>query len=85
MTLWRDMASGGGDNRGGQACRQRSAYDRAGRPRALYLATMGGEEKPAPTSLFKMKSVDWNPLYTCYQNWPAAESGLSHFGCEAAP
>ncbi len=54
---------------------------------ALYLATMGGKEKPAPTSVFKVKGVDWNPLYPDYQNLPAAESGpaLSHFGWEAAP
>jgi lipoprotein-anchoring transpeptidase ErfK/SrfK len=39
------------------------AYDRAGRLVAFYPATMGSEEKPAPTGVFAVKGVAWNPLY----------------------
>ena len=68
MTCRRDMASGGGDigadKHAGNVC----AYDRADRLLAPYLATMGGKEKPASTSVFKVKGVDGNPLYADYHN-----------------
>jgi hypothetical protein len=39
------------------------AYDREGRLHAFYPATIGSEEKPAPSGSFKVRSVDWNPPY----------------------
>ena len=39
------------------------AYDRDGRFLAFYPATMGSEEKPAPSGVFKVKGVMWNPPY----------------------
>jgi lipoprotein-anchoring transpeptidase ErfK/SrfK len=39
------------------------AYDREGKLLAFYPATIGSEEKPAPSGVFKVRSVDWNPQY----------------------
>jgi lipoprotein-anchoring transpeptidase ErfK/SrfK len=39
------------------------AYDQSGRLLAFYPATIGSEEKPAPSGVFKVKRVDWNPDY----------------------
>jgi lipoprotein-anchoring transpeptidase ErfK/SrfK len=39
------------------------AYDRDGKFLAFYPATMGSEEKPAPSGVFKVKGVTWNPEY----------------------
>jgi lipoprotein-anchoring transpeptidase ErfK/SrfK len=39
------------------------AYDREGRPLAVYPATICSEEKPAPSGFFKVRRVDWNPQY----------------------
>jgi lipoprotein-anchoring transpeptidase ErfK/SrfK len=39
------------------------AYDRDGKLVAFYPATIGSEEKPAPSGLFKVRGVDWNPEY----------------------
>jgi lipoprotein-anchoring transpeptidase ErfK/SrfK len=39
------------------------AYDRDGNLLAFYPATIGSEEKPAPSGVFKVRSVDWNPQY----------------------
>ena len=39
------------------------AYDQDGKFLAFYPATIGSEEKPAPSGVFKVKSVDWNPEY----------------------
>jgi lipoprotein-anchoring transpeptidase ErfK/SrfK len=39
------------------------AYDREGRLLGYYPATMGSEEKPAPTGVFKVRGVTWNPEY----------------------
>ena len=39
------------------------AYDQAGRLLAFYPATIGSEEKPAPTGAFKVTRVAWNPDY----------------------
>ncbi|MBV8103918.1 MAG: murein L,D-transpeptidase [Hyphomicrobiales bacterium] len=38
-------------------------YDRDGRLLAFYPATMGSEERPAPSGVFKVRSVAWNPEY----------------------
>ena len=38
-------------------------YDRVGRFLAFYPATIGSEEKPAPSGDFKVKGVSWNPKY----------------------
>jgi lipoprotein-anchoring transpeptidase ErfK/SrfK len=38
-------------------------YDRNGRFLAFYPATIGSEEKPAPSGDFKVKGVSWNPKY----------------------
>jgi len=39
------------------------AYDRNGKLLAFYPASIGSEEKPAPSGIFKVKGVDWNPEY----------------------
>jgi hypothetical protein len=39
------------------------AYDRQGRLLGFYPATMGSEEKPAPSGGYKVRGVDWNPAY----------------------
>jgi lipoprotein-anchoring transpeptidase ErfK/SrfK len=39
------------------------AYDKDGKLLAFYPATIGSEEKPAPTGVFKVNSVDWNPEF----------------------
>ncbi|HEY1862059.1 MAG TPA: L,D-transpeptidase [Gemmataceae bacterium] len=39
------------------------AYDREGKLLAFYPATIGSEEKPAPSGVFKVRRVDWNPQY----------------------
>ena len=39
------------------------AYDRDGNLLAFYSASIGSEEKPAPSGLFKVRRVDWNPEY----------------------
>jgi lipoprotein-anchoring transpeptidase ErfK/SrfK len=39
------------------------AYDREGKLVAYYPATMGSEEKPAPSGVFKVRDVTWNPEY----------------------
>ena len=39
------------------------AYDQDGRLLALYAATIGSEEKPAPSGVFKVSGVYWNPEY----------------------
>jgi hypothetical protein len=37
------------------------AYDKDGNLLAFYPATIGSEEKPAPTGVFRVNKVDWNP------------------------
>ncbi|MGB8629341.1 MAG: L,D-transpeptidase [Xanthobacteraceae bacterium] len=39
------------------------AYNQGGRLVAFYPATIGSEEKPAPTGTFKVTRVAWNPDY----------------------
>jgi lipoprotein-anchoring transpeptidase ErfK/SrfK len=39
------------------------AYDERGNLVAFYPATIGSEEKPAPTGNFKVRRVAWNPDY----------------------
>ena len=39
------------------------AYDQDGRLLAFYAATIGSEEKPAPSGVFKVNGVYWNPEY----------------------
>jgi lipoprotein-anchoring transpeptidase ErfK/SrfK len=39
------------------------ANDREGRPLGYYPATMGSEEKPAPSGVFTVRGVTWNPEY----------------------
>ena len=38
-------------------------YDRDGKFLAFYPATIGSEEKPAPSGDFKIKGIVWNPDY----------------------
>jgi hypothetical protein len=38
-------------------------YDRDGKFLAFYPASIGSEEKPAPSGAFKVRRVDWNPDY----------------------
>jgi lipoprotein-anchoring transpeptidase ErfK/SrfK len=40
------------------------AYDKDGKLLAFYPATIGSEEKPAPSGTFAVKGVAWNPDYT---------------------
>jgi lipoprotein-anchoring transpeptidase ErfK/SrfK len=42
------------------------AYDREGKLLAYYPATMGSEEKPAPSGVYKVRGVTWNPEYHYY-------------------
>jgi lipoprotein-anchoring transpeptidase ErfK/SrfK len=46
-----------------KSARNVRAYDREGRLLAFYPATIGSEEKPAPSGVFKVRRVDWNPQY----------------------
>jgi len=39
------------------------AYDREGKLLAFYPASIGSEEKPAPSGDFKVKGANWNPAY----------------------
>jgi lipoprotein-anchoring transpeptidase ErfK/SrfK len=39
------------------------AYDKEGRLLAFYPATIGSEEKPAPSGAFKVRGVEWNPNF----------------------
>jgi lipoprotein-anchoring transpeptidase ErfK/SrfK len=39
------------------------AYDQDGKLLAFYAATIGSEEKPAPSGVFKVNGVYWNPEY----------------------
>jgi lipoprotein-anchoring transpeptidase ErfK/SrfK len=39
------------------------AYDKEGRLLAFYPATIGSEEKPAPSGAFKVRGVAWSPDY----------------------
>jgi len=39
------------------------AYDRQGKLLGFYPATLGSEEKPAPSGVFKARGVAWNPEY----------------------
>ncbi|MGA8586191.1 MAG: L,D-transpeptidase [Roseiarcus sp.] len=39
------------------------AYDEEGKLLAYYPATIGSEEKPAPSGAFKVRGVSWNPDY----------------------
>ncbi len=39
------------------------AYDQDGNLLGFYPATMGSEEKPAPTGTFAVRRVAWNPTY----------------------
>jgi lipoprotein-anchoring transpeptidase ErfK/SrfK len=40
------------------------AYDKDGKLLAFYPATIGSEEKPAPSGTFAVRGVAWNPDYT---------------------
>jgi lipoprotein-anchoring transpeptidase ErfK/SrfK len=37
------------------------AYDKDGKLLAFYPATIGSEEKPAPSGAFKVRRIEWNP------------------------
>jgi lipoprotein-anchoring transpeptidase ErfK/SrfK len=37
------------------------AYDKDANLLAFYPATIGSEEKPAPTGVFRVNKIDWNP------------------------
>ena len=37
------------------------AYDKEGRLLAFYPATIGSEEKPAPSGDFRVRRIEWNP------------------------
>jgi lipoprotein-anchoring transpeptidase ErfK/SrfK len=39
------------------------AYEKDGKLIAFYAATIGSEEKPAPSGVFKVNGVYWNPEY----------------------
>lgn len=46
-----------------KATRDVRAYDKEGKLLAFYPATIGSKEKPAPTGIFAVKGVAWNPDY----------------------
>lgn len=39
------------------------AYDQNGNLLALYRASIGSAEKPAPSKVFTVRRVDWNTAY----------------------
>jgi lipoprotein-anchoring transpeptidase ErfK/SrfK len=39
------------------------AYDKEGKLLAFYPATIGSQQKPAPSGVFKVRRVAWNPDY----------------------
>ena len=43
--------------------REVRAYDKGGKLLALYPATIGSQQKPAPSGIFKVRRVAWNPDY----------------------
>ncbi|HLH96222.1 MAG TPA: L,D-transpeptidase [Xanthobacteraceae bacterium] len=43
--------------------RELRAYDQSGKVLAVYPATIGSEEKPAPSGTFAVKRIVWNPDY----------------------
>jgi lipoprotein-anchoring transpeptidase ErfK/SrfK len=53
------------------------AYDKDGKLLAFYPATIGSEEKPAPSGDFKVRRVDWNPdyRYDPQFHWKDVKSG----------
>jgi lipoprotein-anchoring transpeptidase ErfK/SrfK len=58
-------------------------YDRDGKFLAFYPATIGSEEKPAPSGDFKVKDVSWNPKYEYDPKFPwkaSIRSGSSRSG-----
>ena len=46
-----------------KASRNVRAYDQNGNLLAFYPASIGSEEKPAPSGVFTVRRVDWNPDY----------------------
>jgi lipoprotein-anchoring transpeptidase ErfK/SrfK len=52
-------------------------YDKDGKLLAFYPATIGSEEKPAPSGDFKVKRVDWNPdfRYDPQFHWKGVNGG----------
>jgi lipoprotein-anchoring transpeptidase ErfK/SrfK len=46
-----------------KAARNVRAYDENGKLLAFYPATIGSQEKPAPTGTFAVRRVAWNPDY----------------------
>jgi hypothetical protein len=49
--------------------REVRAYTKDGQLIGFYPATIGSEEKPAPTGTFKVRRVAWNPDYHCDPSW----------------
>jgi lipoprotein-anchoring transpeptidase ErfK/SrfK len=47
----------------GKSARTLSAFDREGRLLAFYPATVGSDDKPAPSGSFKVRAVAENPTY----------------------
>lgn len=47
-----------------KAARRLQAFDADGRLRAAYPATIGSEEKPAPSGRFEIRAIARNPTYT---------------------
>lgn len=46
-----------------KSARDLRVYDKDGKLLAFYPATIGSEEKPAPTGTFAVRRVAWNPFY----------------------
>ena len=49
--------------------REVRAYTKEGKLLGFYPATIGSEEKPAPTGTFKVRRVAWNPDYHYDPSW----------------
>src|SRR6185437_6425769 len=43
--------------------REVRAYEKEGKLLAVYPATIGSQQKPAPSGSFKVRRVAWNPDY----------------------
>ncbi len=54
------------------------AYDPSGRLLAFYPATIGSAEKPAPSGVFKVRGVTWNPEYHYDPKFAWKEVKTSH-------
>jgi lipoprotein-anchoring transpeptidase ErfK/SrfK len=61
------------------------AFDAGGKLLAYYPATVGSEEKPAPSGTLKVTAVKKNPTYHYNPAYAFKEFGLRAFSVEPGP